>query len=214
MLGLNNAANAAGGYGVSGLGPVGNLLGIYSGLKAGPKGMITAGTNAAELYNAYTAATGASSGASAAGGAVAGGGMAAAAGSAGMGVMLAIAAHQPGVSFSKSYWDGLNKTLAAGPGTETAKPGSLEYGQQIKQYTSYEGALSDLRNAYAGAATGGNNQVPGGETAFVNAHPDIANYLNWAAYDATPARAAAISAAVNHPANGVPVFSGTSRQHM
>jgi len=187
-------------------GPVGNILGIYNGLQQGPQGMISTGTNAAELYNTVSGANDAASGAAGAGSGVAG-----AAGGMALGAMLAIAAHQNPTAFNQNYWNGLNSTLAAGPGTsQNFGPGGPNIAG-IKQYTGYEGAMADLAHADAGQGKG-NSTIPDSEwqklAAFGITPASLAGYNS--SWNAAAANMPALMAA--NDAYGIPNYSKPSSQ--
>lgn len=82
-------------------------------------------------------------------------------------VMLAVAAHQNPTALNQNYWNGINQTLAAGPGSGTPNYGRMDALQPVQQYTQYEGALSDVFNAWAGQGQG-NSTIPDSEWATLS----------------------------------------------
>lgn len=230
--GVGAGSVLSGGADMSGIGSAGagGMFDYSSMLGGGAGDMATAGQGASDLASAFggfnsaggaAADLGAGTAAGAGEGAAVGAAGAEGAGAASSGLtlsagaaalpaaaMLAIAAHQPGVSFNKNWWDTMNKTLAAGPGSNAGPMSGLGYLQGIKQNTQYNGALSSLNQDYGnGNAAGGVNLMPGGESQYLASlgiQPQSTANM--------PAAGAAGSALAAFL--GIPNTSQTSRQKM
>lgn len=126
---------------------------------------------------------------------------------AGMGAMLAIAAHQNPTALSQHYWDSLNTSLAAGPGTDKSNWGASNALQPIQQHTDYYGALAALADAYRGQGQG-NSVIPDSEWATLAQYGITPqNIGNLSMPDMGQAYWDSLSAST-----GVPEYSTPSRQ--
>ncbi len=186
--------SAAGGEAAAGAGSADALAGLGTAADTTGMGAINA--------VGYGGATGAGAGAA---------GVSAGAAALPLGAMLAIAAHQNPTAFNQNYWNGINSTLAAGPGSGTPNWGAANAGAPIAQNTQYQGALFDLANAYGNTGKG-NSAIPDSEwqklAAFGITPASLAGYNS--SWNAAAANMPALMAA--NDAYGIPNYSKPSSQ--
>jgi len=185
--------NSAGG-GAAGIAAPADALGL--GTAADTTGMAAlneAGMPAADA--AFGSGAGASSGLAAAAPALAG--------LAGLGAFMGVMGNQPGTGLSGQYWNNLNSTLAAGPGSGQNFGPNGPNAAGIKQYTDYEGAMAALASAVRGQGQGamGNNVIPNSE------------WQQLAQYGITPASVTSYNDAWSNAAANEPTLEAENAQY-